>query len=384
MVVGALAVEAFHGGHGDDTDTRLASGGLDGVLKLGACRDDDGFEGSFFFLGDVSASASAFAAGGDVELLLGHDLLARKDEGGRSVGAEEGRGPSAGDFLGVSGANDVEVWNHAQATDGLDRLVSGAVFTDTNGVVGEDIDDGEFSQSGEADGRAHVVGEDEEGRAAGTEEAVVGDAVANRAHGVLADTEPDVFAFWSRSAVVAGVLEVVLGRTVKVSRTGDKAGDELGDFIDDHAACATSGVCVVVAEGWDGVAKVARNGSGDAVLKLFRQLGVGGGPGIVSGLPSVEGCFLLFGFGGKVSFHFVGDVEGVCRKAESSARAFGKVGSAFAVAFGCASNFGDTATDFGLGDDDGGLAVLGVLCGFEGCSDGGVIVTVDSGGVPVE
>ena len=90
LIIGALAVEALHAGHGDDADTGLASGSLNGVLEFGASRKNDGFEGSLFLLGNVSASAGAFAASSDVELLLGHHLLAGKNEGGRSVGAEKG------------------------------------------------------------------------------------------------------------------------------------------------------------------------------------------------------------------------------------------------------------------------------------------------------
>ena len=239
--------------------------------------------------------------------------------------------------------------------------MSGSVFTNTNRVVGEDVDHGKLGQSGEADGGANVVGEDEEGRAAGTEEAVVSDAVANRAHAVLADTEPDVFTVGSLGAEVAGVLDVVLGRAVKVSRTSEKAGDEFGNFVDDDATGTASGIGVVVAEGRDGVAKVAGDGSGNTILQLFRQLGVGGGPSVVSGLPCVEGRLLFLSLGCEVSFDLVGNIEEFGRKTESSACGFGKVGSAFAVAFGGASDFGDAATDFGLGDDDGGLAVLSAL-----------------------
>nr|GFD19501.1 hypothetical protein [Tanacetum cinerariifolium] len=57
----------------------------------------------------------------------------------------------------------------------------------------------------EADGAAHVVAEREEGTAVGAQASVVGDAVHDAAHGVLAHPKPDVAAL-----VVAG-LERVLG-----------------------------------------------------------------------------------------------------------------------------------------------------------------------------
>ena len=71
---------------------------------------------------------------------------------------------------------------------------------------------------------AHVVGEDEERRAGRAEEAVVGEAVHDAAHGVLADAVVDAAALVGLAEVgaeVAGALDVVLVRAVEVRRPGD-------------------------------------------------------------------------------------------------------------------------------------------------------------------
>jgi hypothetical protein len=74
----------------------------------------------------------------------------------------------------------------------LDRLVGRPVLTDADAVVGVHPDRAEAREGREADGRSHVVREDEERRAVGNEAAVVGHAVDGGAHPVLADTEVDV------------------------------------------------------------------------------------------------------------------------------------------------------------------------------------------------
>jgi hypothetical protein len=123
------------------------------------------------FLSDVAAFQRAVAAGRPrvSSLMMGRSWRVRMSSVGPSVrrmAAMKG----AGGFLGIAGADDVEVRDHAQAADGFHRLVGGAVLTDADGVVGEDVGDGQPGQGGEADARAaQVVGEDEEGGAAAEE-----------------------------------------------------------------------------------------------------------------------------------------------------------------------------------------------------------------------
>ena len=66
-------------------------------------------------------------------------------------------------------------------------------------VVGEDVDDRDFHERGQADRRAAEVGEDEEAGAVGAD-LRQGHAVEARAHGELADAEVDVAAFPAQRA----------------------------------------------------------------------------------------------------------------------------------------------------------------------------------------
>ena len=92
-------------------------------------------------------------------------------------------------LVGVGGADHVEAGDGAQGGEVLDRLVGGAVLAEADGVVGPDVGDRRCHQRGEPDGAAHVVGEGQEGAAEDAGAAVDGDAVHDRAHGVLADAE---------------------------------------------------------------------------------------------------------------------------------------------------------------------------------------------------
>lgn len=70
------------------------------------------------------------------DLLEGADVLAREDERGGAVLAVDGRGVGGGGLLGVSGAHDVHVGEHAEAGHGLDRLVGGSVLlVDKNEIL---------------------------------------------------------------------------------------------------------------------------------------------------------------------------------------------------------------------------------------------------------
>lgn len=209
-ILGALAVEAFHARHGDNTDARLAFGTFDGPLNFGTGGDDDGFERGGFHYEDITTFERAFTTSRGACSTLMRQILATECEQGRAVIAAEGGSEGGCGFFGIAGADDVEIWDDAQTADGLDGLVSWAVFTNADGVVRENIGDRQFGQSGDTDARAAVVSKDEEGGAASEEETVVGDAVADRAHGVLADAKPDVAAGAVAGGEVATAGDVVL------------------------------------------------------------------------------------------------------------------------------------------------------------------------------
>ena len=75
----------------------------------------------------------------------------------------------------------------------LDRLVRGAVFADADGVVCEDVDNGNVHGAARRMHGAHVIAEVEEGGAEGASRAE-GHAVEGGGHAVFADTEVEVAA----------------------------------------------------------------------------------------------------------------------------------------------------------------------------------------------
>src|SRR5690606_19685063 len=131
----SAGAELLGGGHGE---VELGAGGEDHVGELGGLAD-----------GDVGAFEHALAAGLDRDVVEDRHGLAREGEQGRAVGALHGGGEGAGGFLGIAGADDIEVGNDAQTGDSFNGLVGGAVLTDTDGVVGVDVGDGQLGQRGQ-------------------------------------------------------------------------------------------------------------------------------------------------------------------------------------------------------------------------------------------
>jgi hypothetical protein len=101
------------------------------------------------------------------------------------------RDKRAGGFLRI-GANDIELRDHAQSTDGFDRLMRRTIFANADRVVREDVDVRQLRERGEPDRRPAVIREDHKRRAGRAEDAVIADTIQNGAHPVLTDAEADV------------------------------------------------------------------------------------------------------------------------------------------------------------------------------------------------
>ena len=114
------------------------------------------------------------------------DALAGQHDHRRSVVVDGGL-PGGRRLVGVGRADHLELRDGAQRGQVLDRLVRRAVLADADGVVAEDEHRPWLRERGQADGRAHVVEEDEERAADGEDPAVLGHADHRRTHGVLAD-----------------------------------------------------------------------------------------------------------------------------------------------------------------------------------------------------
>ena len=147
----------------------------------------------------------------------------REHEADRPVRLD-GELPGLRRLVGVGRAHQRQPGHGPQRGQVLDRLVGRAVLAQADRVVGPRVDDVAPGERGQADGRAHVVGEDEEGPAHGQHAAVQGHAVHDRPHGELADAVVHLVAARGVRRLDARVLErhaVVAGQ---VGRAGQEAG----------------------------------------------------------------------------------------------------------------------------------------------------------------
>lgn len=228
----------------------------------------------------------------------GQRLPGQGEAGGPVVVLQDGA-PADGRLVGVGGPYDVEAGDRAEGGELLDGLVGGAVLAQTDGVMGPDVGDRELHQGGEPDGRAHVVAEDQERTAVGAGEALQGDAVEDRAHGVLTDAEVE------RAAVgVAGELAGLLalrheGRLalhggVVAPREVGRAAPQLGQHggqRGEHVAGRLAGgdALGVRAEDGQAVGPALRKPPFPQPVEESGALGVGGAPLPVAGLPGPMG-----------------------------------------------------------------------------------------------
>ena len=96
-------------------------------------------------------------------------------------------------FVGITGSEDVQSGDGTASGKVFDGLVGRSVFSKSDRVVGHDIEDRLVHDAAQSHGGAHVVGEDEEGSAVGSQ-AAEAHAVEDRGHCVFADTEVHISA----------------------------------------------------------------------------------------------------------------------------------------------------------------------------------------------
>ena len=258
-----------------------------------------------------------------------------------------------------------------------------AVLADSDGIVGENEGRRQLGQRGEADRRADVIGEDAEGRTAGAEDTVVGDAVADRAHGVLADAEPDITAERVLGGEIALAGEIVFRGTEEIGAAGEELRHGLGHVIDHLAARRAGSVLVVGRERGDLFAEIGRHGGGDAIGEFLGEIRVRLRPCVVGRLP----CGEVRGLHGlalrEEGFRFLGYEEMLIgRKAESGTGRLDEFRAAFAVRFCGSGHFRDAFPDESLGDDHLRLAVVGCLHVGDGFRDQREVMAIDFHCVP--
>ena len=145
-VSGVLFFEQLNAGHRHDAHVLAfgaqLSGGLGAEFQLGAGADQDDFWGAVAVFQDVAALGHGIGAGVG---LVGHGLAAQEQHGG-AVAVGHGHLVGTAGFVAVAGADHQHVGDRAQARQGFDRLVGGAVFTQADRVVGEHVDHTQFAQ----------------------------------------------------------------------------------------------------------------------------------------------------------------------------------------------------------------------------------------------
>mmetsp|Transcript_18441 Transcript_18441/g.47409 ORF Transcript_18441/g.47409 Transcript_18441/m.47409 type:complete len:408 (-) Transcript_18441:383-1606(-) len=232
LVALRLGTEELPARHRHDLDLHVLHllGGLPADGHLGAGADED----------DVRVSGVKHSVGSLLGVLNGRvrkvrQSLAREGHEGRPrlvLGLLHGDLVGTRGLVAVGRAHDKQVRDHAQRRNRLNGLMGRAVLADSDGVVRRHEDRAGLRERGNADGVAHVVAEDREGRAVRHQAGPVqGDGVRNGTHAELADAEAHV-------APVVGALEEVTGalhqghvRGGQVGGAADKLRQRVGDRV---------------------------------------------------------------------------------------------------------------------------------------------------------
>ena len=187
-----LGIEDLEARNGHDTGSNTVlllevGSGLNGDADLGTSGDDgDGSVGGVD--SDVTTVKSVLEGR---ELKLGQ-VLTGQGHDGRSVLGGDGGVVGSGGLVTVSGAPHHAVGESTEVSQGLNRLVSGTVLTQTDGVVGSDVDDTDAREGGQAEGTGGVGDEVEESTTGGDDGTVGSKTVHDGSHGVLTHTVADV------------------------------------------------------------------------------------------------------------------------------------------------------------------------------------------------
>jgi hypothetical protein len=228
----ALGIEDLEArnGHNTGSDTVLlleVSGSLDGDADL-RTGGDNGNSGVGGFDSDVGTLDGVLERG---ELKLGQVLTGQSHDS-RSVLHGEGHVVGSGGLVAVGGTPHHAVGQGTEVSQGLNRLVGGAILTQTDGVVGSDVDDTDAGEGRQAEGTGGVGDEVQEGTTSGDDSTVGSKAVHDSSHGVLTHTVADVATGPLADAEVRG-LEVdsvlpagVVGAS-QISGTRDQLGNDI-------------------------------------------------------------------------------------------------------------------------------------------------------------
>lgn len=204
-VVLVLDVEDLDARHRNDTASEVVLlledlDGLEGDGHLGT----GGHDGHVGVLG-IESDVTTLGGRLDGAALDLRQILAGESEDGRSrLGGER-------DVVGGTGLVTVGRTPHHAVGEGtevsksLDRLVGRSILTETDGVVGRDVDDAVVGEGRQADGTSGVGNEVQESTTGRDDGTVGGHTVHGSSHGVLTHTEAHVAASVVTDAEVGGL-----------------------------------------------------------------------------------------------------------------------------------------------------------------------------------
>ena len=206
--------------------------GLDAEVHLAAGGHQDDLRLSTFRVGHNVGAASEARRRCVFRAIEGRHGLPRQDERRWFLPQAHDDFPGLDDFVSVCRTQRDQAGNRAQRYQLLDRLMGRSVFADADGIVGEDPDRRNLHDGREADRHLHIVAEDEESRAVGSEFRQR-HAVHDCAHGVLANAEMEV------ARVVMIGLEITRAvegeprfrRRIQISGAAHEPGMVLGDCV---------------------------------------------------------------------------------------------------------------------------------------------------------
>lgn len=164
-------------------------------------------------------------------------VLSGKGEDGRSVLRQDGDKIGGRSLVTVSGPPESKVRDSSEPSSSLDGLVGRPIFTETNRVVGGNVEDSKVRQGGKSDGTGGVRDEVKESGSERNDTTIGSDTVTDGSHTVLPNTKSEISASVA-SETGRGVLEVLSALppgqvgTGQVGRTTDQLGQHLNEFGD--------------------------------------------------------------------------------------------------------------------------------------------------------